>query len=140
MAEVGRDLWRPFSPIPAQVASQEGAQGHIQVPLEGLQGADSTVSLGSLCQCSITCAAQKYFWCSEGSCCVPVCDHCLLFWHWTPLKRARLFLSAPSLQVLLDFDEIFQSLIIYRLNRPNSLSCSSQEWCSSPLVILGALH
>ena len=88
MAEVGRDLWRPFSPIPAQVASEEGAQGHIQVPLEGLQGADSTVSLGSLCQCSITCAAQKYFWCSYGTSHVPVCAHCSLSCFWAPLKRA----------------------------------------------------
>ena len=44
-------------------------------------------SLGSLCQCSITCTAQKCSWCSEGTTYVPLYVYCLLSWHWASLTR-----------------------------------------------------
>ena len=65
---------------------------HVQAAAEGLLRSRShTQPLGSLCQCSITCTAQKCSWCSEGTSCVPVCAHCLLSWHWAPLKRPWFF-------------------------------------------------
>jgi len=55
---------------------------------------------GGLCQCSITCTAQKCSWCSEGTSCVPVCAHCLLSWHRAPPRRAWLCPLCRFLYVL----------------------------------------
>ena len=56
----------PCNPLPAhQEHPDQGAQAHVQVASEGLQG-DPTGS-GYLCHFFSTCTAQQFFSCSEGS-------------------------------------------------------------------------
>jgi len=59
MVGVGRDLWGSSSPTPLlkQGHLQQAAQDLVQADREG----DSTTSLGSLFQCSVTLRGKKFF-------------------------------------------------------------------------------
>jgi len=59
----------------------------------------------------------------------PVAGH-----HW---KELGPILLTPTLEIFL---RSHRSLLFSRLNKPSSLSLSSQERCSCPLIILTALH
>jgi len=63
MFGVGRDLWGSSSPNPLtkQGRLQQAAQDLVQAGLEYLQEGDSTTSLGSLFQGSITLRGKKFF-------------------------------------------------------------------------------
>ena len=61
MAEVGRNLWRSLS---LRLLLQQGhpeQAAHVQVPFEDLQEGESTASLGTLYQCSVTHLEKKCF-------------------------------------------------------------------------------
>lgn len=45
------------------------------------------ISLGNLCQCSVTCTVRMCFLMFTGNSCLSVCVHCHLPCHWAPLKR-----------------------------------------------------
>lgn len=77
---------------PAQAGTDKGTHIHVQVAAEDLQGGHSTVSLGNLHQCSITAQWRSASRCSDRTSHIPVCAHCLLTWHWEPMKRAWLHL------------------------------------------------
>ena len=49
---------------------------------------DSTTSLGSLFQCSVTLKVESSSSCSAGTSCASVCARCPLSCRWAPLKRA----------------------------------------------------
>ena len=89
----------PLGPTPLQQGHQSRGPG----PRPGdcwtsLRRRSHTQSLGSLCQCSVTCTAQKCSWYSGATSCVPVCAHCLPSWHWAPLTEAWFspFCTLPS--------------------------------------------
>lgn len=93
-----------------------------------------TASLGNLCQCSADTQYRCSSWCSNRISCVPVCGHCLLSWHWIPLKRTQFHPhgTLPSGIYRRWWDSPL-ILLFSRLNSPSSLSLFSQEWYSTTL-------
>lgn len=95
-----RDLWVPLLQTAPAGPSGAGCQDHAQVSLEDLQGGDSRVSLGSLCQHLVTfpvvqreslaCAIAHTASClGTGHCLKMVCllytfplDICTHWWDW----------------------------------------------------------
>ena len=67
---------------------QQVAQDHVHMPFQYPKDGDSAVSLGNLCQCSVTLTVKKCFLMFRGNL---LCFRlCLWSWHWAPLKRAWL--------------------------------------------------
>lgn len=68
MVDAGNDLWRPPDPIPAQQGHpDQGAQAHIQMASENLQGEDARVSLCNLFHCSTTHTVKTCFLIVKGN-------------------------------------------------------------------------
>lgn len=88
------------------------------------------------CLCSITCTAQMCSWCSEGTSCVPLYDHCLLSWHWAPLTEPGSVLlrnhNLPS-GIYGHGVRSFLSLLFSSLNSPTCPSFSSEESVPVPV-------
>jgi len=79
--------------------------------------------------------SEKCFLSSSRISRVSVCAHCLWSHHWAPVQRVWLCpLCTLPLYICMDF-KIPLSLLFSRLNSPSSLSFSSYERCSSPLII-----
>ena len=82
MADFGRYLWISacFKPCSSRKGLPECVtQDYVEVPFEDLWGKDSKISLGNLCQCSITCTVTKclliFIWnilCSNSCLLLPV--------------------------------------------------------------------
>lgn len=119
-------------PLIQQGHSEQCTQAHVQMALEVLQPGDFKTSLGSLCQCPVTHAVNKFFLMFRGN---------LLYSSLCPLPLALAVgttedsstSSAPSLSIFICIDKI-HPLLFYRLNSSSSLCISSKERFSSPLV------
>lgn len=57
--------------------------------------------------------------------------------HWTPWQNQTMFFLHPSFR---DLDKTSLCVLFFKLNSSSSLILSSQERCSSPVVISMALH
>ena len=67
-AEVGRDIWRYLiQSLFKQGHPAQGAQDHVQMAFEDLQGGDFTTFLDNLCQCSKTYTVMKSFLIFRGN-------------------------------------------------------------------------
>lgn len=90
---------------------------------------DSTISLGNLCQCSVTLMVKKCFFMFL---CVVVCASWLLSCHWAPLESSVLFaLSLRYLHALVRFPP---QPSLPMLNCAHSFRLSSTERCSRCLI------
>ena len=109
-------------------------QGHIQlhqilralfnIMLNISKGGASTTSLGNLCQCFTTLIVKNFF----------LISYLNLLYRKSPSPS---FLSAPFKYWKAAIRSL-RSLLFSRLNSPNSLSLSSQERCSTLLIMLAA--
>lgn len=86
---------------------------------------DTTTSLSSLFQYSVTLTVGKFYYMFVWNFCVSIQAHCLLSCHWTLPKRARSHPLDTCLQIFISIDEISPSVVFSRLNSPGSLSWSS---------------
>jgi len=88
MVGVGRDLCGSPSPThcPSRVTQSRLHRTMSRRVLNISREGDSTASLGSLCQGSVTLRGKKFFSCPTGTSSASVCAHCPLSCHWAPLK------------------------------------------------------
>ena len=97
---------------------------------------DSTTSLGNLFQCSVTHRVKKFFLMFRWNfLCFILCPLLLVLSLGTTEESGPILLT-PTLQI---FITSTFSLVFFRLNKPSSLSFSSQDRCYSPLILV-ALH
>lgn len=85
------------------------------------------------------CFCWNYFFC------ILIWTHCLLSFHWMPLKRGSICLPysmflTPSHQIFIHIDRYTLSLLFSRLNSAMCLSLSSHNTYSKSLTIFTALH
>jgi len=90
MTEVGRDLWRSSCPTPLlkQKHLQQIAQDDVQLAFEYLQGR----KLHNLPGQPVPVLSHSHIQAKPPVSWAPVCAHCFLSCHWTPLQRAWLYL------------------------------------------------
>uniref|UniRef100_A0A8C3JB82 Symplekin n=1 Tax=Calidris pygmaea TaxID=425635 RepID=A0A8C3JB82_9CHAR len=122
-------------------AAQSTSLRSIQVGLEDLQIWDSTPSLGSLCQGSVTLTPKKFFlrleWNFPWS---SLCPLPLVLSLGTTEKSPAPSSFNPPFRSLSAFRRSPLSLLLSRLKSPSSLSLSSSGRCSNPLIIFDALR
>jgi len=123
LAEVGRDLWRSSCPTAflKQGHQEPVAWDHVQMAFEDLREADSTISLGYLCQCSENFTVKKCFLMLRRN--LPHFNLCLLPLVLS-LGTTEKSLDPSSLQLL--FRSLYTltrcplSLLFSRLKNPSS--------------------
>ena len=133
--------WYHLVQPPAQAEQghlEQVSHNHVQSGFENLQGQTWQTSLGNLCQCLTTLTVKKHFHVFRWNFLVfdlrplPVRGYC-----W---EKFGFLFSILSSQVFIGIDKIHPSLFFSCLRSPGSLSLSSYERGSSPLIMFVALH
>lgn len=140
MFEVGKHLWRSsnstslLNRVTYSILPRIVSRWLFNISRE----ADSATSIGNLCQFSVSIRVKKFFLMFRWN--FLCCSLYLLPYHWTPLRTVCHCPLDPPFPV---YDQSY-TLFIYPLRllffRPTSLSLSSYERFSSPLIILVTLH
>lgn len=134
MFEIGRDLWAHLlQPLPQHL--EWDIQDCIRVAVEDLQGGGCTTYLGYLCQCFVTHTAQK---CSLmlgwNLLCSSLCTLPLIL-ALDASENSFLWPLCNLPQLFVHCDRVFLILCFFRVGSPpSSLSFSSWERCSCPLI------
>lgn len=122
LAEAGWDLWVPLAQtLLQQRHSDQGAQGHIQVDLEDLQG-DPSASGQPVPVLRHLDSTEMLFMFRENCLCACLCPlPFLLALGATENSLVLYSLHPSSLQIFMYIDEVSPSLLLLRLGSPSSL-------------------